>query len=76
MEDSKIGIWGKGLRMDDNPCIFVDANYSWTYFKSILISPILWKPCRIKIAFNPLPDDKILDSSKLKQIADDILKCM
>ena len=24
--------------------------------------------------FNPLPDDKILDLSKLKQIADDILK--
>ena len=24
---------------------------------------------------NPLPDDKILDWSKLKQIADDILKC-
>ena len=24
---------------------------------------------------NPLPDDKILDESKLKQIADDILKC-
>ena len=26
--------------------------------------------------FNPLPDDKILDWSKLKQIADDILKCI
>ena len=26
------------------------------------------------IFFNPLPDDKILDWSKLKQIADDILK--
>ena len=25
---------------------------------------------------NPLPDDKILDWSKLKQIADDILKCI
>ena len=25
--------------------------------------------------FNPLPDDKILDWFKLKQIADDILKC-
>ena len=24
----------------------------------------------------PLPDDKILDRSKLKQIADDILKCI
>ena len=26
--------------------------------------------------FNPFPDDKILDWSKLKQIADDILKCI
>ena len=25
---------------------------------------------------NPLPDDKILEMSKLKQIADDILKCI
>ena len=25
---------------------------------------------------NPLPDDKILDWSKLKQTADDILKCI
>ena len=30
---------------------------------------------RVK-AFKPLPDDKILDWSKLKQISDDILKCM
>ena len=26
--------------------------------------------------FNPLSDDKILDRSKLKQIADNILKCI
>ena len=26
--------------------------------------------------FKPLPDDKVLDWSKLKQIADDILKCI
>ena len=26
--------------------------------------------------FNTLPDDKILDLSKLKQIADDTLKCI
>ena len=29
-----------------------------------------------KKTFNPLPDDKILDRSKLKQIANDILKCI
>ena len=28
----------------------------------------------IVVSFNPLPDDQILDWSKLKQIADDILK--
>ena len=26
--------------------------------------------------FNRLPDDKILESSKLKQVADNILKCI
>ena len=26
--------------------------------------------------FNPLPEDNILDQFKLKQIADDILKCI
>ena len=30
---------------------------------------------RYKMMFNPLPDDKILDWSKLKQIAGGILKC-
>ena len=30
----------------------------------------------IRACFNPLPDDKILEWSKLKQIADDILKCI
>ena len=28
------------------------------------------------MVINPLPEDKILDWSKLKQIADDILKCI
>ena len=30
----------------------------------------------MKYFFNPLPDDKILDWSKLEQIADDILECI
>ena len=30
----------------------------------------------VESLFNPLPDDKIVDWSKLKQIADDILKCI
>ena len=29
-----------------------------------------------KHQINPLPDNKILDWSKLKQVADDILKCI
>ena len=29
-----------------------------------------------RLRFNPLPEDKMLDSSKLKQIADDISKCI
>ena len=34
--------------------------------------------CYYDVGFfvNPLPDDKILDWSNLKQIADDILKCI
>ena len=28
------------------------------------------------LSSNPLPDDKILDWSKLKHIADDIFKCI
>ena len=34
----------------------------------------LFFPQCFQKAFNPLPDDKILDWSKLKQIADNILK--
>ena len=32
--------------------------------------------CKNDQSLNPLPDNKILDWSKLKQIADDILKCV
>ena len=32
------------------------------------------KLCKIQQDVNPLPDDKMLDWSKLRQIADDILK--
>ena len=38
--------------------------------------PLSNRRLEIVAAFNPLPDDKILDCSKLKQVADDILKCM
>ena len=36
----------------------------------------LYEPCSVKKGLSPLPDDKISDWSKLKQIADDILKCI
>ena len=38
-----------------------------------------YRPSRSNLrppVLNPLPDDKILDGPKLKQIADDILKCI
>ena len=38
------------------------SHYNFPYFINMVL-------------FNPIPDDKILDWSKLKQIADDILKC-
>ena len=47
-----------------------------------LLNPLLLPDtmfCDVAIClmlFNPLPDDKILEWSKLKQIADDILKCI
>ena len=34
------------------------------------------KTAEPEMEFNSLPDDKILDWSKLKQIADDISKCI
>ena len=40
---------------------------------------IYWKirqQIKIKVSIYPIPDDNILDWSKLKEIADDILKCI
>ena len=42
----------------------------------LLISNFLYVKGPFYIMINPLPGDKILDWSKLKQIADDILKCI
>ena len=39
----------------------------------------IYKPLELykePVLFNPLPDDKVLDWFKLKEIADDILKCI
>ena len=43
---------------------------SQCFFLSLDISPLIDK----RLLDNPLPDDKILDWSKLTQIADNILK--
>ena len=35
---------------------------------------VVWK--KLLLTLYPLPDEKILDWSKLKEVADDILKCI
>ena len=37
-----------------------------------IFTRLVYDLCSVKMAFNPLPEDKILDWSKLKQLADDI----
>ena len=61
------------LQCFSNPC-FVQVDTTL----DCMVNPFPNNPIttlRIDSVFNPLPDDKILDQSKLKQIADDILKC-
>ena len=41
----------------------------------VIIISTLFTTQNFRKVFNALPDDKILGWSKLKQIADDILKC-
>ena len=55
--------------------------YSLSHFKlsswmSIFLSGSVLTLYGTIPSFNPLPDDEILESSKLKQIVDDILKCI
>ena len=46
--------------------------------KCLLQTLPVWKSLKFVVweRVNPLPDDKILDWSKLKEIADDIFKCI
>ena len=62
----KQGLCGKGLK-----CIQIQI----IQYKSIEVIANITK-CHYRYYVNPLADDKILDWSKLKQIADDILKCI
>ena len=61
MEERVKSILGSGKMLDTNISRFID------FLKQIP---------SFEYHFNPFPDDKILDRSKLKQIADDILKCV
>ena len=45
-------------------------SFSYNVFYPIKKDSAIWA------IFNPLPDDKISDWSKLKQTANDILKCI
>ena len=45
-------------------------------FRFTLQQVIVFEQCSVKRKPNPLPDDKILDWSKLRPIADNILKCI
>ena len=54
---------------------YITAYHSFMLHKSAFqdIVPFDFKNL---FSLNPLPDDKVLDWSKLKQIADGILKCI
>ena len=60
MAQEFLDCWAVGPRVKNSKMITVDKCKPFTFEKGI----------------NPLPDDKILDWSKLIQIANDILKCI
>ena len=56
---------------------------SWIVFFNFLVTNVMvcliinpYPAEIVLLTVNPLPDDKILDRSKLKPIEDDILKCI
>ena len=57
----------------------IDVSFAFTRTKmkrwvtKIVFKGVMWYYI---ISFNPLPDDKILDWAKLKELADDISKCI
>ena len=55
--------------------VFIDAGTVWLLQGEDLCQSSIGYLNHIAPSFNPLPDDKILDWSKLKLIADNILKC-
>ena len=60
--------------------IIVNLFADGTYGICLRMEKALWErrigDGRVQRIFNPSPDDKILDLSKLKQIAEDISKCI
>ena len=59
------------------PLIWLNSKFDFQVANLLLATPN-FEPCNFDVwvhcHFNPLPDDKISDWSKLKQLADDILK--
>ena len=77
-----LSIWTKIMSCgQDLNCFLSLFQYCLTANKSVIASGSSDSTVRVwsyagMILLNPLPDNKILDWSKLKQIADDILKCI
>ena len=68
-----------GTKMSFDCCIFdsLTKNCLKCFSMDVKITPLaLLLFNHVTVTVNPLLDDKILDWSKLKQIADDILKCI
>ena len=65
-------------RSNSDICLLYDRKHIWKKKKPLLSTfppfPAVFQKCTSLGSFNPLPDDTILDWSKLKQTADDSLK--
>ena len=69
-EKPKIGISGKGFMGECNTSL--NTYILYRHLAYYCTQPSI----HFGYYFNPLPHDKILNRSKLKQIADDILRCI
>ena len=67
---------GKGEIARYKQFLFFPQCFQKACFQEASKGVILWEWVKADGAcFNPLPEDKILDWSKLKQFTDDIFKC-
>ena len=69
---------GRYRLIDASKPLFIDRRFLHPIYHNNMSSAEEYTSTvsRFPISINRLPDDKILDWSKLKQIADDILKCI